>query len=628
MRQSNTGGVMGRVYNLNGDVVPGASVYSIFNEYEKVQSALDGSFHLPELPAGRNNLVISHKSYRVRQEYVDIIANKVTELENIRLDWATAAQWISDFKLYSISSSSAVFSWKTQKPAVCNLKYGTDQSYGNIISEEKAESLHEVAIKGLESEKLYHARAEVTDENGVIWYSYDLSFKTEPDIYPEPPKKVWLSPLSSFGTIQVNWESSPSALTVKGYRVYRQEKGKDWTQIAAEGLDQYSAFFPDQHAEGGKFYRYGVRAATGDGALSDICMTETIFMPGFITQSITVTASDSPVDLFSDIVIGPGIYLNVEPGVEFRIASVDAFRLGFDTERIEILVQGKISLLGNQSAPVKFVPMEIGGQRGLWNGIKIQNGNTGNSEITYAEISCCREWAIEAENCDPSITNLTVKFCGGGIRLNGVRNSPEFKDIKIDDVSLTAIEANNCRRPAFSGIEILRSGTGIKTLTDNAEDRITIQETRIEARDIGIYGKLNRSVFSNLLILVPDGIGVYYERASATENILDHCTIDASIGIIIGTGTPTIENNIIIKLSEDGAAGIKYMQTGIPQFKYNNLYGFALAYDGCAAGEGATTFRPDFTGGNPYSYTLPISSPLKRCDRNGLETGRYGDSYY
>ncbi|MBF0545594.1 MAG: right-handed parallel beta-helix repeat-containing protein [Candidatus Riflebacteria bacterium] len=627
IRASNTGGLLGRVFNPDGDVVPNAVVYSLFREDEKVTSGLDGSFNIPELPAGRNNIVITHPSYKVGQEYVEVVSNQLAELPNIKLEWATASLWISDFQLESVSSSSAKFIWKTQKPVICTLEYGLDTGYGTKIHEQKADSTHEVTITGLKSETLYHARSSLVDEKNVTWYSYDLSFKTTPDYFPTPPTRVYLSPLSNYSLITVNWDFSPSSI-VKGYRVFRSENGSDWLQISGDDIDSKTNYFTDRKALGGKFYTYGVRALSGDAALSAITTTKRIFMPGYIEETTTLTASDSPIELYSDIIVRPGVNLYVEPGVEFRIASQDAFRLGFDTERVEFLVQGFVSLQGLPLSPIKFVPLEIGGKRDLWAGIHIQAGETGDSLFAYNELSCCKDWGILVENCNPSITDMTVKFSGGGMKLSGVRSSPPFTNLKFNDIASTAIEIRNCTKPSFQDVEITQAGAGLRAWSNNYEDQVTFKESRIEAINGGIFGFFNRSVFNNLLVLVPDGTGVDIEVASSTENILDHCTIDANIGVVIASGNPIIENNIIFSSKLNGKSGIKYLQTGVPQFPYNDINGFTTAYDGCAAGEGAAVFKPDFVGGVPFDYNLLTTSPLKRNDRNGLEMGRYGTSFF
>ncbi|MBF0500294.1 MAG: hypothetical protein HQM09_09180, partial [Candidatus Riflebacteria bacterium] len=144
----------------------------------------------------------------------------------------------------------------------------------------------------------------------------------------------------------------------------------------------------------------------------------------------------------------------------------------------------------------------------------------------------------------------------------------------------------------------------------------------------GIGGRFSHSVFSNMLVLAPGGTGIRYGAASGSQNIVDHCTINAGVGLIIEEGLPTIENNIIVNTLQQGTTGIRYLPVGVPQFAFNDVYGFTYAYEGCATGTGAVSVDPGFLGGDPFDYHLLSSSQLKRADRSGSELGIYGTSYF
>ena len=131
-----------------------------------------------------------------------------------------------------------------------------------------------------------------------------------------------------------------------------------------------------------------------------------------------------------------------------------------------------------------------------------------------------------------------------------------------------------------------------------------------------------------MILVCPNGNGITYDNASAAENVVDHCTIDALNGIVVYKGYPKLLNNIIVNRNESGLVGIKYMPTGLPAFGYNNIFGFKTPYQGCSASFGATTYNPNFVDKMPFDYTLPITSPMKSSDQNGLEMGRWGPTYY
>ena len=110
------------------------------------------------------------------------------------------------------------------------------------------------------------------------------------------------------------------------------------------------------------------------------------------------------------------------------------------------------------------------------------------------------------------------------------------------------------------------------------------------------------------------------------ENFIDHCTVDAINGIKVVQGDITIENNIVVNRSQKGNTGIENSSVLIPEYAYNNVYGFTTAYQGCAAGTGGLQTDPKFVGGNPYNYNLAPDSTLRLQDRYGSEMGRYGNS--
>ncbi|MFZ2958735.1 MAG: right-handed parallel beta-helix repeat-containing protein [Candidatus Ozemobacteraceae bacterium] len=627
IRETQTGSLTGRVLNPKGSVVAEALVYSLFNEVEKVYTGLDGTFYLSQLPAGRNRIIVKHPEYKIEECVVEILSDHPSEMGELRLDYASDSQLMTDVRVESTASTSAVVTWNTLKSAVCELEYGPDLGYGKTLKEREAAASHRMTIGGLSPETVYHARVRMIDENNVIWFSYDLPFKTAAGPMPNAPKNLRFQPLIGYGVVTVAWDAA-TGTAIAGYRLYRRENAGEWLPAHDGTLDKNTRTFEDKTAVGGRFYTFAVEAVSSEAAVSSRIYSERVFMPGFIGETMTLTASDSPVNLVSDLVIGPAASLWVQPGVEFRIASSDAFHIGLEKDKVEILVQGRVTIAGTAEAPVRFSPLDSGGSRDLWAGIRLQNGGTGNSEISFVEMSGCRDTAVNVDGIEANIHDLKISFCGSGIRIANIRNLPELKNCVFSDISSSAVSLQNCRRVAISKCEITGVGAGIESAAVDKEDILTITESRIEARIEGIGGKVCRSTFTNLLVLVPDGIGIRYGDASGTENVLDHSTINAGLGILVEKGLPKIENNIIVNTLQKGSTGIRYLPVGVPQFSFNDVYGFTYAYEGCAAGTGGMTVSPDFAGGDPFDYRLLVTSALKRADRNGRELGRYGVSYF
>jgi len=626
LREAQTGAASGRVVDTTGSVVTGALVYSIFNEVEKVYSGSDGSFYISELPAGRNRLVFQHADYDVTELGVDISSNKMTDLSIVKLEKSGQQKRISDLRVESVGSTSAVIVWNTYRSVACFIEYGTGDGYTDTLEEAGPAESHRFTIPGLLPETLYHARVRFNEDDATPRISVDMPFKTVVGVTPEPPAAVRIRPLETYGAITVEWDGSTSD-SAAGYRVKRRENGGDWVVLTSETLSSDARSFRDLGANGGRYYEYAVSAVSGVGAASAWMASERVFMPGFISQDLTITASDSPLVLVSDLIVGVGANLYVESGVEFRIADKDAFGLGEDRARVEILVNGRAVIAGKSGAPVRFTPLNGAGARDHWAGIRFRKGGSGTSEVSWTEMFGCAGPAVLVDRIEANVHDLTVRYSEGGYRIEGVRLVPTLSDCSFTDIASAAVEVIGCRRFDMKNVTISSARIGCRFLKDTNEDRITLKKCRIGAFETGILADFAGSVIANTLIVTPTGTGVRYEDTSSSVNDLDHCTIDADIGVAIASGLPRIESNIICSTAENGTAGILYENTGNPLFHYNDIYGFDTAYQNCTQGLGAQARQPDFVGGNPYDYNLLPASPLRHLDSNGLELGRYGPSY-
>ncbi len=626
LREAQTGGLQSRLIDVDGDIVASATVYSLFAASEKVMTGKDGTFYLSELPKGLNTIVISHKEFSQETRRIEIAADQVTRIDFIRLDQANASRKISETAVESVSSSTAVITWKTYKDLLCQIQYGTDQNYGQAVDEKELSTVHRMTITGLIPDTVYHARIRYLDENSNWYLSYDLPFKTSPGDAPAPCTSLTLSPLSSYGTVSLQWGISTSTRVV-GYRVFRREKGGDWVRLTTDDLDRKTISFTDKTCTGGKFYQYSVSAISDEGAASPKNESKTVFMPGFIDSDFRLTASDSPILLMSDLIIGLGVNFYVEGGVEFQVASSDVFRLGLDKDHVELLVYGRASIQGTKANPVKFTPFDGNSSRNHWNGINVFKGGTGTSEFSFVELFGCRPFAIAVDGSPANIHDISVKYCVGGLSVSNAQNSPALTNCTFEDISSAAVVIKGCRRYEISSCLINKAGTGALFRWSTTEDRVTIKETSIYAIDAGVNGNFARSLIKNSLFVVPDGVGIQYNQALGEENDLDHCTIDAKRGIFVASGAPTITNNIVTSIAENGTNGIKFTSATTPLLDYNDVYGFSTPYEGCGEGTGARRVKPDFVGGNPYDYHLEVTSPLKSVDNLGHELGRYGESF-
>ncbi len=626
LRSSQTGSLSSRIIDADGNAVMNAEVFSIFREAEKVYSSGDGGFYLSELPAGLNNIVILHPDYLIEERQIEIRSNETTVLETIRLDKSNAPHKISNISVIATTDTTATIRWLTYRSVICNVDYGTTRSYGQIFRETRSATEHEIQLTGLSPETLYHYRVQYIDDQGTSHYSYDYSFKTEPGYIPSTPQSVSVMPIKAAQTVEIVWEPA-TASSVIGYNIYRMEKGGDWLLLTSQPVESTVRSYSDNTANAGTFSQYAVVAVNEFIGESEKVISEMVFVPGVVNRSLSIDYLDSPVILNSDLLVAAGVTLTVGPGVIFRIGESDLAASGVDESRVEILVSGRLLLEGSAEKPVKFEPLNGGGRRDHWAGIKILSSDTGLSKFSHVEIGACSGYAIEVEARRVELDSLGFAYCENGLRLYGVRESIVLKDFRFDEISGTALKVEGCRQINLSNSKFNAVGNGIVFETTASEDRLIVAGVDINCYKSGISGIPGRSTLSNVLIVCPDGVGISYDNIlHGAENYIDHCTIDAENGIEIGSGTIIIENNIVVNRYGKGNVGINNLSVLTPDYEFNNVYGFAEAYLGCGGGVGSTRVDPQFKGGNPFNYELLPESPLNLQDRYGSEQGRYGAS--
>lgn len=627
LRQSQTGSLSSRIIDAEGNAVVNAEVFSIFAEQEKVLTGLDGGFYLSELPAGLNNVVILHPDFALEERQIEIKSDDATVLEYIRLDRANAPHRISNVVVASVASTSATITWQTYRSVICNIDYGVTQLYGNLYREQRASTEHTAVISGLLPETVYHFRIQYLDENVVSHFTYDFPFKTDIADRPAPVSAIKLLPFTSLRVVEVEWVAATSGQAASGFNVFRQEKGGEWTKLNEAPIDAKSRSFADKAVESGSFCRYAVTAVNQLTAESEMLVTEMVFVPGIVNRHVVLTAADSPVKLYSDLVIAAGVSLTAEAGTEFLISETDSFASGLDEQRIEILAHGRIAILGTADAPVVFAPLDGSGRRDHWAGIKIMSSLSGVSEVTHAQLFGCNGFALDVSAISVRISNLEVSHSYHGLLLNGVREVLELDSCSFSEIASVALELKNCRHTIVSNSDFSNVHTGINSTTDKADDQVVIKNCNIYSQNTGIRGLFGRSKIVNVLIVSPDGKGIHcLDALNVRENYIDHVTIDALRGIEISSGIFVVENNIIVNHTLKGITGIGNNTILAPGYNFNNVLGFTVAYTGCTAGTGSLAIDPKFAAGNPYDYHLLAESTLKLQDRYGSEMGRYGVS--
>ncbi len=83
----------------------------------------------------------------------------------------------------NITGESALIELTSSIPTNCKVDYGPDQQYGstatNMMSGSRSLN-HAITLKGLHPATTYHYRLNLTDAQGRLYLSNDLTFTTQP----------------------------------------------------------------------------------------------------------------------------------------------------------------------------------------------------------------------------------------------------------------------------------------------------------------------------------------------------------------------------------------------------------------------------------------------------------------
>ncbi len=106
-------------------------------------------------------------------------------------------------------------------------------------------------------------------------------------------------------------------------------------------------------------------------------------IPGGNIVNQTWTTAGSPYVLQGDITVPSGAFLTIQAGVTVRAQTGDAAASGLDTSRVEIIVQGDLTVNGTDASPVVFESTSTSASS--WYGIRAASAS-GTVSITGATI--------------------------------------------------------------------------------------------------------------------------------------------------------------------------------------------------------------------------------------------------
>lgn len=133
----------------------------------------------------------------------------------------------------------------------------------------------------------------------------------------------------------------------------------------------------------------------------------------------------------SDILVPRGSTLVIHPGTVLRIRPSESTKIDpeYLSPATEILVRGRLQVLGTAERPVRFLPEKGGAEEPAWAGIELDR--SGESLLNHAEISGA-ETGILCIGASPVIRGAVVTGCRYGV-IAQEKSAPHLLDSRIEN---------------------------------------------------------------------------------------------------------------------------------------------------------------------------------------------------
>jgi hypothetical protein len=576
------GNVTGKVYDSNGKVLYKARV-EIYGSNHGVLTDELGRYAIYEIEPGQKKLVATYEENSV-VKIVDIPRGGTLTDADLTFSVVDGLPpVITEVMVQSVTENSAQITWKTNESSDSFVDYaegpiGLDP-YTMTASDTAMVTDHSITLSGLLPGQTYHFRVRSFDFERNEGISSDYQFNTPSGDAPVTVVNFAIQSPTEMERITLNWTSN-SEDDLAGYNLYRSESSiGTFEKINADPIVSTvgSTTYRDEGLKIATKYYYHVKAIDVAGNESGPSKILSVLTPGILSENRTWPVSESPYIVQGDIRIRGGVTLTIEPGVEIRFTREDSLPDSEGATMTELIVQGGLTAVGNETRKIVFTSAESFPNRGNWGGIIFKGTNQPENMIRYSTIMFADQGVV-SEGSTPSIENTEIGLCGVGLNI------------------------------------------GLSTA-------LNIRYNTIRDCDIGMVSA-NSNIRNNLFIDNQTGISLL------GNDYFEHNTVDCLIGVQVDFGNPIIKNNIIAYTGTTNAIyGINQSQPlATPTISFNDIHNYSFAFNG-TNGTGTSNLEVDplFIGGTPFDYQLQTQeagyasdSPCLAAGEGGVQMGRYG----
>lgn len=196
-----------------------------------------------------------------------------------------------------------------------------------------------------------------------------------------------------------------------------------------------------------------IRAGTGTDVVFDVTFDYTL------PSDETWPGNADDVYISGDVTVPNGRTLTIQSGTTVKSSTTDASSGGWDSNRCELIVQGKLIAEGTSSNRITFQSPSGGILKDRWYGIVFRSNADDASVMKYADIKNAR-YAVYCDSTSPDIEHNTIThstigvkgvnmLSGGSISYNTINNTTTA--VSLSSHSTVPVQHNDLSSNVRSG---------------------------------------------------------------------------------------------------------------------------------------------------------------------------------